>query len=105
MKNLKTIVLGIFIISAIAINIFQPFKNNVAIACNPWDPNYNFLTGECDEPDPYTGEAAVPGDLCYITVYYPTGPEEEYAGYDEIDCTWTVAGECTPVSCEEQFGS
>ncbi len=97
MKNLRIIVLGIFIVSAIAINIFQPFKNNVVIACNPWDPNYNFLTGECDLPP--SGEVPETGDECFVYIYDPDmGLIPVSVGFETI-CVWAMVGSCTPVSC------
>ncbi len=97
MKNLKTIVLGIFIVSAITINIFQPFKNNVAIACNPWDPDYNILTGECDLPP--SGEAEVTGTACWIWMWDGYEMVVHYTGTYATDCEWAVVGSCTPISC------
>jgi len=44
MKNLKTIVIRIFIISAIAINVVQSLKRNVALVCYPWDRYYSTLS-------------------------------------------------------------
>jgi len=98
-KKLKTIVLGIFIISAIAINILQPLKRNIALACYPWDPNYNTLTGECDYPP--SGKVPAGGNPCYMLVYnydlqiYVLVP----SGFYEINCQWAVVGSCTEEDC------
>ena len=102
MKNLKTIVIGIFIISAIAINVVHSLKRNVALACYPWDPNYNTLTGECDYPP--SGETPVPGGQCYtweimdsggVSLLFPIPIPGSY----EVNCTWAVVGSCTEENC------
>lgn len=102
MKNLKTLVLGIFIISAIAINVVQSLKRNVALACYPWDPNYNTLTGECDYPP--SGERPETGGQCVtwvlddsgnIALLYPVPRPGVY----EINCVWAVVGSCTEEDC------
>jgi hypothetical protein len=99
MKNLKTIVLGIFIISAIAINVVQSLKRNVALACYPWDPNYNTLTGECDLPP--SGEQPENGHQCIIWIY-DMGLKDWTpvpSGFYERNCTWAVVGSCTEEDC------
>ena len=99
MKKKKTIILILVVAVFGAFNLMQPFQN--AIACNPWDPGYNFLTGECDDPNTEDLNASEWGSDCYELVYDELwGWLNKYKGH-ETNCIWAVAGTCTPVSCDE----
>ena len=93
MKKKKTIILLVIIAVFGVLNLMQPFQNAIAYPCNPWDPGYNFLTEECDDPE---GEVEVEGNMCLVWVL----GHELNAG-NATDCTWAMVGTCTPVSCDE----
>jgi hypothetical protein len=97
MKTKIYIIIAAVVIT-IAINLYIPFQS--AIACDTWDPNYNWATGECDlPPDAPSGERAVEGDACYS---YSCNGSRMHIGND-VDCEWAVAGECTPSECENLY--
>ncbi len=90
-------IISIIVISILSIaNLLQPFQK--AVACTPWDSNYNIATGECDLPP--SGESPVTGYECSGREYrngtwylYPNGTYQ-------INCEWSVVGTCTPHECE-----
>jgi len=95
---MKKYSIGIFAIIIIfcVINFFQPFQ--IAKACNVWDPNYNFATGECDlQP---SGQVEFFGSECHI-VYFDeermvwTWRSTDPPTYSR-SCIWSVVGQCAP---------
>lgn len=91
MKRKYLTIIAIAII-AVASNLALPY--NLADACNTWDPDYNWMTGECDLPNPPSGEREEQGRRCYFPSAPPWAQGEVYA----IDCVFQVP----PGDCEEQ---
>ena len=95
MKKKKTILFIAVLVAVIgALNLMQPFQNAIAYPCNPWDPGYDFLTGECPDPPDY--EVDSDGGPCMV---WELGVEVNVG--DAVTCTWAVVGTCNPVSCDE----
>ena len=75
-------------------NLFQSIQ--VAKACYPWDPDFNPITGECGDPPPPHGLAAVQGAACWKELFDGSGIIVGYAQ----NCVWAVAGSCSPRNCD-----
>lgn len=97
--NKYSIIAVIAIVLVALINLFQPFQK--ANACNSWDPDYNYATGECDLESGPSGLTERPGKECGIPYYdyncecWTIKPTGTYA----TDCKFAVVGYCTPEKC------